>query len=342
MTIKEIKNKETWESFLSECENKSFLNSWNWGEFQQRQGNKIWRLGVYSKELVALALAIKIEAKRGTFLFLPHGPNTKEEGLREDVFDTLIPYLKRLQTGFIRIAPIWERSQRNRDLFKERGFKRAPIHIHPEVTWELDITPSEEDLTKGMRKTTRYLIRKGGRDKDINIIKSKDINDLNRFNEVYEETARRHNFVPFSLDYLKNQFNSFIQDDQVLILLGEYKGKIVSSAVLVYWQDAGFYHHGASLSEYRKIPVSYLVQWEAIKEAKLRGCQRYNFWGIAPDIKKKEDLVRSSHPWAGITLFKMGFGGRIEEYVKTQDLPLSFSYYLTRLFETARKKKRNL
>ncbi len=342
MTIKEIKNKQVWESFLSKCEQKSFLDSWNWGEFQQRQGNKIWRLGVYSKELVALALVIKIEAKRGTFLFLPHGPNAKEERLREDVLDTLIPYLKKLGAGFIRIAPIWERSQENKDLFKKRGFGQAPIHIHPEVTWELDITPSEENLMKDMRKTTRYLIRKGGRNKDINIIKSKDIKGLNRFNEVYKETARRHNFVPFSLDYLKNQFNSFIQDDQILILLGEYKGKIVSSAILVYWQGTGFYHHGASLSECRKVPVSYLTQWEAIKEARRRGCQKYNFWGIAPNIKEKEDLAGSSHPWAGITLFKMGFGGGIKEYVKTQDLPLSFSYYFTRLFEMARKKKRNL
>jgi len=28
-----------------------------------------------------------------------------------------------------------------------------------EATWKLDITPSEEELLKGMRKTTRYLIR---------------------------------------------------------------------------------------------------------------------------------------------------------------------------------------
>ncbi len=342
MIVKEIKDKRIWEEFLSGCPEKTFLNSWNWGEFQQKQGNKIWRLGIYKKGLVGVSLAIKIEAKRGTFLFLPHGPNIKNMADSKEVLNVLIPYLKKIKAGFIRVAPIWQRNQENIDIFKNMGFKESPLHIHPEVTWELDIRPSEEEVTANMRKTTRYLSRKAERSKDINIIKSKDIKDLEKFNEVYKETAKRHNFVPFSLDYLRNQFNSFIQDDQILIMLGEYKGKVVSSAVLVYWQNIGFYHHGASLSEYRKIPVSYLLQWEAIREAKTRGCHSYNFWGIAPDIKKKEDLSKSSHPWAGITLFKMGFGGKIKEYVKTQDFPLSLTCYLTRLFEMARKKKRGL
>ena len=29
-----------------------------------------------------------------------------------------------------------------------------------------------------------------------------------------------------------------------------------------------FYHHSGSLAKFNKIPVSYLLQWEAIKEAK--------------------------------------------------------------------------
>ena len=52
---------------------------------------------------------------------------------------------------------------------------------------------------------------------------------------------------------------------------------------------------------------------EAIKEAKKRGCKVYDFWGFTDPEKFPK------HPWAGPTLFKMGFGGHKEEYVKTQD-----------------------
>jgi len=80
--IKEINNKEAWENFLLKCQEKTFLQSWNWGNFNERMGNKIWKLGIYEiandklqmANLLGITLVIKISAKRGTFLFIPHGP----------------------------------------------------------------------------------------------------------------------------------------------------------------------------------------------------------------------------------------------------------------------------
>jgi len=358
MEIKEIKNKEVWENFLLGCEEKTFLESWNWGEFQKKEGEKIWRFGVFgNEELIALALAVKIKAKRGTFLFVPHGPIIKTQSaklktqnysskLKTEILGILLKKLRSLakeeRAIFIRIASIWERDEENDKIFNFLGFKKAPIHIHPEVTWELDINFSESELLTGMRKTTRYLIRQAEKNTDIEIVKSKDINDLEKFNQIYYATSRRHKFTPFSLNYLENEFSSFLLDGEILIFLGRYKKEIVSSAIIVFWQNIAFYHHGASLSKYNKIPVSYLLQWEAIKEAKRRSCRAYNFWGIAPDIKDKSDIRKSRHPWAGLTLFKMGFGGYRKEYVKTRDFPLSPLYWLTYFFEKIRKIKRGL
>lgn len=328
MEVREINNKDIWEGFLLENKEKTFLDSWNWGEFQKSIEEKIWRLGVYDKELKAVALVVKVKAKRGTFLFIPHGP-IGEKNILPVLIEELKKIAKKEKACFIRIASLWTDARP----FKDLGFKHAPIHMHPELTWELDITPEEEEILMGMRKTTRYLIRQGEKDKNIEIIKSSNINDLEKFNCLYEKTALRHHFFPFSLDYLKKQFSCFNQDNQILIFLGKYKGEIISSAIMVFWQNTGFYHHGASLTS--KAPVSYLMQWEAIKEAKNRGCRKYNFWGIAPEGRK-------NHPWAGLSLFKKGFGGYAKQYIRTQDLPLSMRYWFTNLFERFRRIKRGL
>jgi len=336
MHIKEITDKNIWESFLADCEEKTFLDSWNWGEFQKKEGNKIWRLGVFEEdELIGVVLVFKIKAKRGTFLFVPHGPVGKVFEI-SSLVNKLKEIAKKEKAVFVRIAPVWEKSKDNIKSFKDLDFKEAPIHMHPELTWELDISLSEEELLMNMRKTTRYLIRQAEKNKDIEIVKSADINDLEKFNKIYQETVKRHHFSPFSIDYLKNQFLSFLPDNQIMIILGKYKGEVVSSAVFVFWQGIGFYHHGASLSG-TKAPVSYLLQWEAIKEAKKRGCKLYNFWGIAP-----EELKDKKHPWWGLTLFKMGFGGYKKEYLKTQDLILSQKYYFNYVIEKIRKRKRRL
>ena len=78
------------------------------------------------------------------------------------------------------------------------------------------------------------------------------------------------------------------------------------------------------------------MQWEAIKEAKNRGCLTYDFWGFTDPEKFPK------HPWAGPTLFKMGFGGYKKEYVATQDFVISKKYWINYIIETFRKKIRNL
>jgi len=344
MEIKEIKNKEAWEDFLFRCKDKTFLNSWNWGEFQKKEGFSCWRLGVYDKEeLIGVSLVIKIKAKRGTFLFLPHGPNVKYNDKNKEVLESLLGNLKKLalkeKASFIRISPILERKEENKGIFKDLGFKKAPLHIHPEITWVLDIRPEEKNLLMNMRKNTRYEIRKGMRTEGLEIIKSDKKEDVEVFNELYKKTASRHDFVPFSESYLKNQYESFSSDDGILTFHAKHKGEILSSAIAVFWQKMAFYHHGASVLKHKKIPSSPLLQWEMIKEAKKRGCEKYNFWGIA-DIPK-EEVKKRNHPWAGLTIFKEGFGGYDKKYVKTQDFLISQKYWLNYFIEKVRRIKRN-
>jgi lipid II:glycine glycyltransferase (peptidoglycan interpeptide bridge formation enzyme) len=394
MEIREIKDKKVWEDFLQKCEEKTFLQSWNWGEFNKILGNsaqggsapggKIWRFGIFENDkLISTSFFYKIQARRGTFIFVPHGPNIKISNSqfliskqipnsKSQILNTFLDKLKEIakeeKCDFIRIAPILEKNEANIKLFKELDFREAPIHIHPELTCELDIAKSEEELLAQMRKTTRYLIRQAQKIIDVKISQSQNLDDVKEFDELNKKTVDRHHFVPFPAAYLKNEFSVFSSDSQpirqvqglgrehfgltsvevlgrtvvpcrtegqISIFLGKYKEELVSSGIFVFWHGIAFYHHGASSLKYPKIPVSYLLIWEAIKEAKNRGCKKFNFWGIAPENEK-------NHPWAGLSLFKMGFGGYKKEYVKTQDFPLSKKYYVTYIFEKLRKKKRGL
>ena len=350
MEIKEIKDKNIWENFLLECAEKTFLSSWNWGEFNRTMGSasggKIWRLGIFeNNELISVALVVKIIAKRGTFLLVPHGPafakaTAGKPNLKYEILKILLEELKKIakeeKVDFIRISPIWVRNEENNKVFKNLDFRRAPLHMHPEASWKLNLAPSGEELLMQMRKTTRYLIRQAQKNIDIEIFQSSKIEDVEIFNKLYQEVVGLQHFVPFSLEYLRNEFLAFGQDAQISLFFGKYKGEIVASAFVLFWSKIGFYHHAALSPKCHKIPIACLLQWEAIKEAKKRGCDCYDFWGyVNPEENPK-------HPWAGPTLFKMGFGGRPYEYVKTQDLPLSNKYWLTYIFEKLRRTKRGL
>jgi lipid II:glycine glycyltransferase (peptidoglycan interpeptide bridge formation enzyme) len=158
---------------------------------------------------------------------------------------------------------------------------------------------------------------------------------LKEFNLLYQITRKRHHSVPFSYEYLKNEFLAFSKENRISILLGKFKGEIVSGGIFIFWQKIGFYHHGASSLKYPKVPVSYLLLWDAIRRAKELKCEKFNFWGIAPEGHK-------NHPWKGLTLFKKGFGGYKKEYLRTQDFPLTFKYWFSFFVEKIRKIKRRL
>ncbi len=345
MNIKEINNKEEWESFLFQCSEKTFLQSWNWGEFNEKMGNQIWRFGIYNNEkLIGVSLIHKISAKRGTFLFIPHGPvifddltgQDKKEML-ELILLQLSDIAKRENASFIRISPILLNNEENERIFLDLGFRNSPMHASAyEATWKLDIYPDEENLLKNMRKTTRYLIKKVAENKDVSIEKSTDPKNIGVYQKLNTEVSKRQKFTPFSEEFIKNEFETFKKDNEVLFIFGKYKGEIVAGAMIIFWSGVAFYHQAASLGKFSKFSIPYLLQWEAIKEAKNKNCSIYDFWGFTDPEKF------SNHPWAGPTLFKMGFGGYKKDYIKTKDFVISKKYWINYIIESIRKHKRGL
>lgn len=341
MEIKIIENKETWENFLSQCRHKSFLQSWAWGEFSKLMDEKIWRFGVsQNQELVAVALTEKKIAKRGIFLLVPHGPVLKDSINTFDILSILTQKLKELalqeKAAFVRINPALERNEANAQVFKRLGFRNAPLQMHPEASWKLSLEPTEAELWTKMRKTTRYLIRQGQKNQDIIISKSINPEDIKLFSQFHDLVSERQNFVPFSLEYLEKEFKAFNQGNEVCLFFARYRNEVAAGAFVVFWSGIGFYHHAISVPKFAKLSMPYRLLWEIIKEAKERNCYLYDFWGFVDPQKQ------SRHPWAGPTLFKMGFGGQAHEYVKTQDLVISNKYWLTYVFEKVRKLKRRL
>ena len=337
ISIKPVSKKD-WNVFLNTHQPHTFLQSWNWGEFNKSIGYKIFRLGIYeNNKLNGVSLAIKINARRGSFLFVPHGPIQEAIGDAHELIH-LFKFLRSLaiheKCDFLRISPINLLEGGTEEILKDFGFRRAPTHMHSELNWILNIAKPENELLKDMRKTTRYSIGKAEKD-GVEILKSDKTSDVKLFNLIYKSTVSRQHFTPFSLKYLESEFKAFAKDKKAMLFLAKYEGEIISAAMIIFENGGAFYHHGASTLKYSKVPASYLLQWEVIKEAKRRRCNSYNFWGISPEN-------HPNHPWAGLTLFKKGFGGYAEEYIPAMDLKLKNRYWLTYMIEKVRKIKRGL
>lgn len=335
--VEEIRDKQRWEQFVLSKRPATFLQSWNWGEVQSLIGNRIFRLGFFEgKKLVGGSLVILESARRGKYLVIPGGPCIDWQ--RSDLVDFVLAEIRDLGAGqgagFVRLRPEVIDSVKARKQFASLGFISAPMHLHAEHTWVLDITPSSQKLLAGMRKSTRYLVRKSLKmDLELEIkTKSKAAKVLK---SLQDETVKRHKFVGFPEKLFEAQLEAFGTDKQIGMFICKKGKKVLAAAIVIFYASTAYYHHSGSTLKYPKIPASHFLQWQIILEAKRRNCKTYNFWGIAPDDNPR-------HRFAGVTLFKRGFSGKRVDWLHAQDLPLSAFYWLTFSFETGRRILRGL
>ncbi|OGJ61575.1 hypothetical protein A3C37_01415 [Candidatus Peribacteria bacterium RIFCSPHIGHO2_02_FULL_53_20] len=367
MQIEKAHDQHQWDAFLAAQRFRPFLQSWTMGEVYRDCGEEPIRL--IAKEgdaIVGICQAIFVPARRGKHLAIPYGPVIDESVDAAPVTRALMESLKTIAQSkgcsFLRVSPFVILNSQFSILYSIP----SPLHLLAEHLWYLPLKnpdpwrnsdppspPSveedrggggipEEQLFNALRKTTRNLIRRAEKE-GVTVEASKDpINDLCHFLSLHDETRKRHKFTPYTNAFFKAQVTRFAPRNECTLYLAWYQNQVIASSIHMHAFGETSYHHGASSHAFQKIPASYLLQWTAIRDALRRGDRVYNFWGIAPGNLTDEGFKISEpkHPFAGVTLFKTGFGGNLLTLMHCQDIPITKKYYLTRGFEILRKWKR--
>ncbi len=337
-SVEEITDREIWEKFVSTKSEANFLQSYNWGDFHKLLGKTVSRVGFLKDGvLVGVMLSVVEKAKRATYLTVPAGPliDWRNQELVKLFKETIKKIAISEKCSFIRVRPQILENEENKKLFNSLGFVNAPMHLHAELTHQLDLTKPEEELLAQMRKQTRYEIKQAIK-LDIKVETSQNFDDLNSFYDLQIETAKRQGFVAFDKKFLTSQFQVFANVNQAVLYTSFFGDKKLAQAFIIFYGNEADYHYGASTIDGRLYPGAYLIQWEAIKEARRRGLKRYNFWGVAPEGE-------IDHRFYGVSVFKRGFGGEDIQYLHAQDLVVKpLAYKINWAIETFRKRKRRV
>jgi lipid II:glycine glycyltransferase (peptidoglycan interpeptide bridge formation enzyme) len=343
MSIHEVLTARDWQRFVVQSEANTFLQSLNWQKMQQAMGRRTWRLGLYNEEekLISVALSVKVRAKRGDFLLVPHGPifssklgdYEKEKALGEWT-ESLRELARQEKCAFVRVQPVVENESFYWGIFQKLGYRPAPMHVHTETTRVLDITPEVDTILQNMRKTTRQMVRKGEKmvkQGELKVTEPKEISQ--EMLKVYRETYQRGGANPYSDEYLRQEWECFAPKENAKLFVVWHEDRLLSWVMVVRSGKRAFYHQGGNILD-KRFPASYLAQWRAIKWAKEQGCISYDFWGVSPQGASKD------HPWQSISMFKRGFGGEYVEHLPAQDWPVSPKYWLNWVVEKVRAKRR--
>ena len=352
-----------WNSIIAKLPNPHFLQTYEWGQVKAKYGwsplYAVWTTdGKFSvlkatdhwslntDNCVAAALILKRQILRNGFaarlsiLYLPKGPllDWTNEALRNRVLDDLQSFARKQGAIFLKMDPdvvLGTGIPNNQDdaldnggqavmsELKRRGWGYASDQIQFKNTVLIHLNPSEEEILGRMKQKTRYNIRLAER-KGVSVrVGTKD--DLPMLYKMYAETSVRDGFVIRDEGYYQTVWNLFMNssDPTCEPLIAQINGEAVASIFVFYFARRAYYVYGMSRDAHREKMPTYLLQWEAMRRAKAKGCSVYDLWG-APDVFNESDSL-----W-GVYRFKEGFGGKVIRTLGAWDFapnPLWYKLY---------------
>jgi len=291
------------------------MQSWQWGEFRKSIGTILFRYGIFEGGTLKRAFQIsfhKVPGLNKYVGYLPKGPFPSS-----DLAQALKQIAKDQNCIFIKTEPDAEITEKHSI---DKHFKKAIKPLFTKYNFVLDLSPTEEELLKSMHQKTRYNIKVALK-KGVKVEVSDSKQALEKYLKLYFETTKRQGYFGHNENYHKKVYETFLKTSQVKFAIASYNNTPLTAWMLLIFKDKLYYPYGGSSHLHRDVMSSNLVAWEAIKFGKSLNLKHFDMWGaLGPDADPKDS-------WFGFHKFKMGYGGRLVEYLGSFDLVANAPLY---------------
>ncbi|MDR1150865.1 MAG: aminoacyltransferase [Bifidobacteriaceae bacterium] len=134
--------------------------------------------------------------------------------------------------------------------------------------------------------------------------------DMAAFHQLYVETARRDQFTPRPLAYFERMWDAEANEagSRIALYLAHHEDDLVASTIALRVPGHTWYVYGASSTAKREVRGSNAIQWEMVRDAIGHGDAVYDMRGIT-------DTLDAADPHVGLIQFKVGTGGRAQQYL---------------------------
>ena len=318
-----------WQNFLHKHPNAHILQTAEWGELKSAFGWEVVRIicGDEGVQLLFRTLPLGFRIAYGPRF----RPGSQGMSLSEAMTTEIDTVCRKRRAIFLKIEPdAWD------DEPVEVGTKnwtlvQSPHNIQPSRTIVLSLAGSLDEILAGMKQKCRYNIRLAEK-KDITV---RAWDDLDGFYQLMQVTGGRDGFGVHSLDYYRKAYELFHPAGMAELLVAEFEGKPLAALMVFTCGTRSWYLYGASNDAERNRMPTYLLQWQAIKLARERGCLTYDLWGVPDEdepVLEAQFENRHDGLW-GVYRFKRGFGGQLKRAAQALDrvyMPLLYRLYLWR------------
>lgn len=308
------------------------LQSWQWGEFRQKTGVEVERLGFFEKGKLTKAFQLTfhpIPILGGTAGYLPKSfcPN-------QDQLIALKEIGQRHRAVFVKLEPnvYWpvenQKTMAAAVKFLEENSVEPGRALFSRHTFLINLTQTEEELFAKISNKARYNVRLAIK-KGVKIFEDSTQKGLDQYLRILKETTKRQQFYAHGPEYFRNMWQTLQSSGMMRIFHAIYQQTVLVSWIVFIFHDRLYYPYGASSNMYREVMASNLMLWEMIKFGKENNLKTFDLWGALPPDADK------NHPWYGFHRFKASYGGQLVEFLGSYDYVLKPVQY--RVFRSVEK-----
>lgn len=313
---------EGWNEIVAALPGAHLLQTNEWAQVKQSLGwssqRFVWREG---EQVRAAVLLLRRALPLGLgMLYAPRGPllDWGDVALRNRVLDDLQALAHQQRALFLKLdAEVWlgrgicedeegggllSEGVAVRAELERRNWRFSAEQIQFRNTVLLDLQGDEQTWLARMKQKARYNLRLAQR-KGVTVRLGGE-SDFGLLYRLYAQTSVRDGFVIRPEAYYRQVWALFMAREMALPLIAEVDGQAVAAVWLFWFAGRAWYLYGMSAAEHRDKMPNYLLQWEAMRLARERGCMTYDLWG-APDVFDESDSM-----W-GVFRFKEGLGGTV-------------------------------
>jgi len=312
-----------WDAFVASHPQMHPLQLSVWGDFKAAFGWESLRVALVREDKFVAGAQVLFKKLPGLgpmaprLAYIPKGPLVDWANARlvANLFASLRKLVRQQGAVMLRVEPDLLDTPAHRRLLAASGFSPAPHAIQPQTTVWVDLTADEDAILARMKQKWRYNVRLATR-KGVTV-RVGDANDVAKFIALMQTTGRRKDFGVHTPEYYRRFWQMFAPSGHAALLLATFEEEPLAGVMLAQLGDKAYYFYGASGNKRRNLMPSHLLQWEAMRWAKSRGCTAYDLWGVPDEVGLNPDAPIPDPPtgmW-GVWRFKRGFGGEIVRYV---------------------------
>ncbi len=296
-----------WNDFVQQFPSAHLLQTAEWGQLKSAFG---WQPDWVLTPQAGAQLLFRRLPLGLTVAYLPKGPLGRPEA---DFWQRVDALCRRRRAVFLKVEPdAWEGEAPP----LPPGFRPA-ANIQPRRTIVVDLTAPEEEILARMKQKTRYNIRLAAR-RGVTV---RPWADLDAFHAMMQVTGARDGFGVHAAAYYRRAWELFHPRGMAELLLAEYQGQPLAALMVFARGERAWYMYGASTNRERNRMPTYLLQWEAMRWARARGCREYDLWGVpdAPPEQLEAEFTQRREGLWGVYRFKRGFGGQVRRAASAAD-----------------------